>query len=173
MRIVKRTGSKIDWLKWRTEVPRVFGITPAAPETLPVDALLTTRCSVTKKGGQSEAVPKDFYVSPLNLRFYRVCEQLGRRYGILSDLYGIHFDDEELPFYDIHPSELTDDRLIELGTMIGTKCRQRRIERLAFYNTSPIMSKPYFCMLAASGLETYFLTQLPRFDGVVAQGFFS
>ncbi len=173
MPIVRRTGSKVDWRHWATDVPRVFGITPITPGELTEETLLTTRCSVTKAVGKPKARPKEFYVSPLNLRFYRMCEQLGRRYGILSDLYGIHFDDEELPFYDVHPSELTDDRLIELGRIIGTKCRTRRIARVAFYNTSPIMSKPYFCMLAASELKVYFLTMLPRPTPVAEREFFT
>lgn len=164
---------KIDWQgDWVGEIQAKLGIvTVASPDEVP-KALLISRCSKTKAVGKPAAVPREFYVSPLNLAFYAYCEAVGRRYGILSDLYGLHLDTEELPFYDIHPSELTNDKLVELGKTIGKKCRERGWEKVAFYNSGPVMSLPYFLMLRASGLKSYFFTRLPAVLPAGARSFF-
>lgn len=125
---------------------------------LPEGVLWTSRCSKTKKlaGG----LPKNLYVSSLNIKFYECMEKYGLRYAILSDLYGIHFDDEKLAYYDIHPSSLTAEEKERLGKIIGEKTKGRGYSKVVFYNSSPLMSRPYFEMLSHSGLEVYFVTRL-------------
>lgn len=120
----------------------------------------TTRCSKTKGKGGDRAVPRNFYLSTINLRFYAWAEGRGLEYGILSDLYGIHFWNESLAFYDIHPSTLTDDQLRALGQTIGRKCRMRKISSVVFAEMSPIFSVPYLVMLLNSGLQVAYTTRL-------------
>ena len=86
------------------------------------DSLLISRCSKTKnierRGG---ALPTEFYVSNINKLFYKYCISGKYRFGILSDLYGIHFDDERKEFYDIHPKQLSDEDFERLGKVIREK----------------------------------------------------
>jgi len=145
---------------WKQEIKDYFGISYTDPQDAPGDALWVTRCSKTKLCQLGKSIPKYFYVSVQNLRFYASMESYGQHYGILSDKYGIHFDDEELEFYDIHPSELTAADKQKLGEIIRKKCLERGWTKLIFWNSSPIMSKPYFEILAASKLEIYYTTQL-------------
>ena len=116
-------------------------------------------CSKTKSGIPI-AIPKEFYVSDRLLRFYRWCEENEQPYGILSDKYGIHWMDEGLKYYDIHPSQLTESEFMRLGKEIGRKCREKGVEILIFQNTSPLMSRPYFKMLFHSKVKFYYITKL-------------
>lgn len=125
--------------------------------------LITSRCSKTKTGKDS-ATPKEFYVSDINLNFYAAMENAGFYYGILSDKYGIHFCDEKLDYYDIHPSELTKEKKVELGKIIGEKVSKLGYEAIIFYNTSPLLSLPYFEMLENSGLKIYYVSKLDLFS---------
>ena len=125
--------------------------------------LITSRCSKTKTGKNS-AIPKEFYVSNINLNFYATMENAGFYYGILSDKYGIHFCDEKLDYYDIHPSELTKEKKAELGKIIREKVSNLGYDAIIFYNTSPLLSSPYFEMLENSGLKIYYVSKLNLFS---------
>lgn len=139
-----------------------FSIFPTCEEAIAAGFFPTTRCSKTKGKGGDRAVPRDFYLSQTNLRFYAWAE--GHvpplEYGILSDLYGVHFWNEALAFYDIHPSTLSDRQLLELGRTIGRKCRMRGITHLLFTDSSPIFSTPYLVMLLNSGLQVAYSMRL-------------
>ena len=124
--------------------------------------LITSRCSQTKTG-KDKAIPRDFYVSNININFYEAMEKNNFYYGILSDKYGIHFADEKLDYYDIHPSELTTEEKQRLGKIIGVKTLEKGYDTIIFYNTSPLLSAPYFEMLEASGLKIYFISDLNLF----------
>ncbi|MBO7043597.1 hypothetical protein J6W34_03510 [bacterium] len=121
--------------------------------------LLTTYCSKTKTG-YSKAIPKEFYVSKRNLKFYKFCEEHELYYGILSDMYGLHFCDEKLDFYDIHPNSLTLENKKNLGNIIREKCNDRNINKIIFYAPSPLQSLPYFQMLSYSNIDFYYITKL-------------
>lgn len=130
--------------------------------------LWSSRCSKTKGKDLDIAIPKDFYISPLNLLFYRYMKKYGLRYGIISDMYGLHYDDEYLRFYDVHPSTLTIDDKKRLGEIIGKKMLQRNYSKIIFYNTSPKLSIPYFEMLLYAkeyyGIEILFITKIGLLD---------
>jgi len=119
-----------------------------------------TRCSKTKGKVGEEALPKDFYVSSQNLQFYSWCEKNKLKYGILSDMYGMHFWNEKKKFYDIHPSSLTDDDFERLGKLIREKMITNSFDSFLFWNSSPLMSAPYFYMMKLSGLKIFYITKL-------------
>lgn len=130
---------------------------PEFPSTQPPNSLYVTRCCSIKTS-LPEAIPKEFYLSDIVQRFIKFCISNNLNYAILSDLYGIHFKDEKLKTYDIHPSSLTDAQFIHLGELIKNKCSG--IDTIYYHNPSPLMSIPYFKMLKASGFKIYYLTQL-------------
>ena len=121
--------------------------------------LFVTSCSKTKSGKQ-KATPKEFYVSKRNISFYKICEDLGLTYAIQSDLYGLHFYDEELEWYDIHPSVLTKKDKEVLGKIIAKKSADRNIDVIIFCNPSPLQSRPYLEMLSYSGINYYFVSDM-------------
>lgn len=129
-------------------------------EVIKRGGLFCSRCSKTKSTGKLADVPRNFYISPLNINFYNACESRGFRYAILSDEYGIHFDDEKLAFYDMHPSKLTQNDYIGLALHIKRKCKERGIKELIFYNTSPLMSKPYFKMMKMSKVPFCYFSKI-------------
>ena len=161
---------------WKNRLLNEFGVdwieNQKMLKNLLPDSLLISRCSKTKNiqrmGG---ALPTEFYVSDINKLFYKYCISGKYRFAILSDLYGIHFDDEYKDFYDIHPSQLTNEDFERLGKIIRDKVLKKYpiIKRFIFYNTSPKMSIPYFKMLRASGIKTYFISkiELLNFDRIL------
>jgi len=145
---------------WQYEIRERWGISMLSQcSPLVENVLWVTRCSKTKKGIY-RGTPKDLYVSPINRYFYTYMEQRGLPYGVLSDKYGLHMDDEELEYYDIHPKELTEYDKGMLGELIRKKACGRGFSKLVFYNPSPLMSIPYFEMLYYSGLEIFYTTVL-------------
>jgi hypothetical protein len=145
---------------WRQEIHErwdIKGLENADDLTDPV--LWATRCSKTKNGIHS-GTPKELYVSSVNRYFYRCMEEQGLRYGVLSDKYGFHFDNEKLPNYDIHPSDLSQRDRKLLGQLIRDKAVGQGFARIVFYSPSPLMSVPYFEMLHHSGLEVFYTTRL-------------
>ena len=149
---------------WREDIRRWWGIeTLEDPTAAPPDILWTTRCSQTKR--RVSGRPEEVYVSILNRRFYRFVKDRGLRFGVLSDKYGLHMDDERLAYYDMHPSQLLPAQKVLLGGLIRQKTAAAGFDAVAFYNNSPLMSKPYFEMLAHSGLKVFYTTRLPRVEG--------
>lgn len=148
---------------WRGEVRVRFGINPLdSPPPARRDVFWATRCARIKAevdAGQ----PDDLYQSPINRAFYRFVHHHGLRFGVVSDLYGLHLDRERLAAYDVHPSELTPDAKRRLGKLLGEKVRAEGFGTLIFYNNSPIRSRPYFEILAASDLdEIFYCTRLAK-----------
>jgi hypothetical protein len=146
--------------RWRREIREEWSIETLEP-TRPLlrAALWTTRCSKTKQD-VVRGKPRDLYVSPINLLFYRWVEERGLRYGVLSDKYGLHLQEEELEYYDLHPSVLTVSDKRRLGETIKKKAVRVGFGTIVFYNPSPLMSVPYFEMLYYSGLDVYYTTVL-------------
>ena len=95
-------------------------------------------------------------------------EKYSLRYGIISDMYGLHYDDEYLEFYDIHPSTLSQEDKKKLGNIIGKKMIERGYTKTIFYNTSPKLSIPYFEMLLYAkelyNIDIYFITRIKLLD---------
>ena len=145
---------------WRSEIQEYWGI-HVLNWHIPLvrEILWVTRCSKTKNGVAS-GTPKELYVSPVNKYFYRCMERQGLRYGVLSDKYGLHFDNEELPYYDVHPSDLSQHDKERLGQLVRDKTLAQGFTQIIFYNPSPLMSVPYFEILHYSGLEVFYTTRL-------------
>ena len=157
------SNSRIAWKEmvadWRRYIRRRWRIIPVeSVKAVWGPALWTTRCSRTKPVPQG--FPHEMYLSPITNAFFRFVHKHGLRYGVLSDRYGLHLDIERLPYYDVHPSELSDADKQALGLAIRRKVEQLGFDRIVFYNVSPLMSVPYFEMLFYSGLPTYFIRSL-------------
>jgi len=120
--------------------------------------LACSRCSKTKT--KKTGIPKEFYVSAPNLQFYHWCEIHKLRYGILSDMYGIHMDDEVKEYYDVHPSKLSESDFRKLAVKIKTRMNELGYRGFLYFNSSPIMSSPYFYMMQLTGLKIFYITKL-------------
>lgn len=147
---------------WKRQIRSRWGIKLWRQEKVPAQRVLwVTRCSKIKNA-RKHGTPKNLYGSPVNQRFYQWAEYRNLRYGILSDKYGLHLDNESLEWYDIHPSQLSEDNKTRLGKEIAKKSKLLKKRIIVFYNPSPLRSVPYFEMLAESGLEIYYTTRLPN-----------
>jgi hypothetical protein len=144
---------------WREQIGRRWSIHLLGEANSPAAPLWCTRCAPVK--GIDRGVPSRLYQSRLISGFFALMERSGRRYGVLSDLYGLHMDDEDLAGYDLHPSRLTAEDKVRLGRVVGTKARLNGFQEVVFYNSSPLRSVPYFEILAASGLSVWYTTRLP------------
>ena len=150
---------------WRVDIGKIWGIRILPQEgRLPEDVLWITRCSKTKSG-IIRGTPKEMYVSAINRYFYRHMERWGKRYGVLSDHYGLHLDNEELPWYDIHPSQLSQEDKRQLGQVIRNKALREGFRTIIFYAPAPLMSIPYFELLHFSGLKLFYTTRLTGING--------
>jgi hypothetical protein len=147
-------------VNWRQEIRERWGIKILENmDCLPEAVLWTTRCSKTKNDVNC-GTPKELYVSSVNKYFYKCMERQGLRYGVLSDKYWLHFDNEELPYYDIHPSDLSRHDKKRLGQLIRDKATAQSFTQVIFYSPSPLMSVPYFEMLHYSDLDLFYTTRL-------------
>ena len=121
-------------------------------------SLLVTSCSKTKL--VKKGYPKDLYHGKINKLFYKFVENNNLDYGIISDKYGLHMFDENLPYYDIHPSSLSYAQKKDLGAKIREKIKNYGYKDIIFYYPSPLLSKPYFEMLWYSKLSVYYLSTI-------------
>ncbi|HPQ05439.1 MAG TPA: hypothetical protein PKZ88_08255 [Methanothermobacter sp.] len=150
------TLSKKDWKKSLKENFKFKII--EKPEDIPENALWTTSCSKTKKIKQG--VPKDLYQGKTQKIFYKYMEKFNLKYGILSDKYGIHMYNECLPYYDIHPNELSTETKKDLGKVVRQKVKKHGFDKIIFYYNSPLFSQPYFQILYFSQLPIYYTTSI-------------
>lgn len=132
-------------------------------QKIPSDTLWTTSCSKTKFS-RKKGIPTEFYRGRYNLLFYKYVQQYELDFGVLSDKYGIHLQDEYLEYYDVHPTELTMDDKKNLGKIIKKKVKENGHKRLIFYFPSPLMSKPYFEMLWFSKLPVFYISKIKLLD---------
>ena len=134
-------------------------------QKIPTDALWTTSCSKTKST-KKRGYPKDFYLGKYNKLFYHYIELYNYDYGIISDKYGLHFKNECLNYYDIHPSNLSLEDKSELGKIIKEKTIDNGFKEIIFYYPSPLQSKPYFEILWFSGVPVYYISKIKILDNV-------
>jgi hypothetical protein len=144
--------------RWTSEIFARWGIQTLTLSAAPEGALWVSRCAATKRVGRGTA--RNLYDSPLLEYFLRFVETNGIAYAVLSDRYGLHYPDERLARYDIHPSSLSTEERRQLGQLIRRKASGRGYDTVVFYNGSPVRSVPYFEMLAASGLTIWYTTRL-------------
>jgi len=122
------------------------------------DTMLISNCSRTKGTQGDVAFPKKFYLGSNAQKTIKFAEQLNIPYGILSDLYGIHYHDEALAFYDIHPTEVPDKE--ELARVLKKKCEERGVKQVIYCQSSPAMGRFYIDLLLMAGLKVYYVTSL-------------
>ena len=125
------------------------------------DVIVCSRCSKTKGEIGDKTIPRNFYISKQNIQFYEWCEKYDIYYAILSDNYGLYLCDEEKEFYDVHPSSLTNEQFVKLAEIIKEKMEDNKWKTFLFWNSSPIMSTPYFYMMKLTGFDIYYITSLP------------
>ena len=129
--------------------------------------LLVTRCSGTKTNKvQDKYYPKELYQGLVPQLFFKKMDVEKLRYGVLSDLHGIVWDDEQIANYDMPPQAVTDEGFVKLGEIIHNKVLEKYplVKKIFFYNTSVIMSYPYFKMLKASQYDCYYFSNLQYLD---------
>jgi hypothetical protein len=146
-------------LPWREEILKYWGVTHVSIDTIDTsNHIWTSRCARTKLVRKGK--PRELYRSDLLDEFYRFVESKRVRYGIVSDAYGLHMDEEVLPYYDVHPSALSASDKRKLGEAVGCKAALAGFRSLVFFAHSPLMSRPYFEILACSELQILFVTTL-------------
>ncbi len=146
-------------MTWKDEINRHWGIRCVSISTLALDRYLwISRCAKTKM--VVEGTPRDLYRSELLEEFYGFVDLHRLRYGVISDRYGLHMDDEVLSYYDIHPSTLSDSAKRELGRIVARKAADAGYHSVVFFAHSPLMSRPYFEILGYSKLDVYYVTTL-------------
>ena len=150
---------------WRKKIKESYGIQYVSQKEIEgiigaPNLLWVTRCCLAKSC--ASGLPTEMYNSSILRYFYRFAQEKGLHFAIVSDKHGLHFSDERLPYYDIHPSMLSAEDKKRLGAVIRSKADSRNLKGIIFYNNSPLMSKPYFEMLSESGLEVFFTTRLPN-----------
>lgn len=154
---------------WVQDLVEVFNITPILnsndlKNVMKLNPLWTSRCSKQKSDKTKNMTPSEFYVGPTNLQFYDYMNKNNLRYGIISDYYGLLYDNDKIDYYDVHPSEIDDKIKQALGKVIQDKAQKEGYNEIIFFNSSPVMSKPYFEMLHYSNLDIYYVTSLKLLD---------
>jgi hypothetical protein len=104
---------------------------------------LLANCSQTKGKQGDVAYPRQFYLGECQ-KYMKYAERHNLPFGILSDLYGIHFHDEQLSFYDLRP-EMVDS--LELAPKISERLNSRNITKVLYICESPSRARPYLKFL--------------------------
>jgi phenylalanyl-tRNA synthetase alpha subunit len=77
-----------------------------------------THCCAKKdnslRGGGKKVTPDKLYTSERIQRFMNECKKKGAEWAIFSDKYGVVFPNQEIEWYDKHPSKVTDEEFEEL-----------------------------------------------------------
>jgi hypothetical protein len=72
-----------------------------------------THCCAKKdnslRGGGKKVTPDKLYTSERIQRFMNECKKKGAEWAIFSDKYGVVFPNQEIEWYDKHPSKVTDE----------------------------------------------------------------
>lgn len=126
------------------------------------NVLPITHCSATKGNKGEKAVPRDFYVSAPNMRFYNWCDHHTLEYGVLSDVYGLHLWNEEESFYDVHPSSLDKKQFRQLASKIYFKMESINCNEFLYHGLPPVRCRPYFYMMIITGMKIFYTTKLPK-----------
>lgn len=128
--------------------------------------LLTTCCSTTKGIAKTnrELLASEMYLGKPQVEFYEFCDRNNLRYGILSDLYGLHMDTERFPLYDIGPQQLPDTVLWRRGEMIRDVCDRLGYKGIIFQLCSPVRARTYLVMALASRLPVVYTIPLKLID---------
>lgn len=125
--------------------------------------LYVTRCCATEVQ-DAQGLPERMYANFINNALYAFGRSYKRPFAVVSDLYGLHFQGEVRPRYDLHPSNLTAEQVMALGKRIRRLAIGSGFKTLVYYTNSPqrAIAGPYLDMLKASRLKCYFTTWLPR-----------
>lgn len=147
---------------WRSEFAqygvRVYSGSDVVAVIAKKGRILVANCSKTKGERGQVAYPKEFYKGQNAQLTIAFAEAHKLPYGILSDMYGIHFDDEALPYYDTHPSEVIDKE--GLAEILRCKCEERFVTSVVYRNSSPARARFYIDLLLLAGLEVVYVTSL-------------
>jgi hypothetical protein len=77
-----------------------------------------THCSAKKddslKGTGKKVTPDKLYTATFIQRFVNECKKKGVEWCIFSDKYGVVFSNEEIEWYDKHPSKVTEEEFKKL-----------------------------------------------------------
>jgi hypothetical protein len=124
------------------------------------DLVLTTNCCREKLARRDPADHREIYLGRIQRRTHEYARLRGIPSGTLNAYNGIFFDGDPVPPYDIHPSQLDDARLVELGRNIGRRCRSRGVPGVAYYQSTPYFAMPYLVMLSYSGIPFVYASRL-------------
>ena len=151
---------------WREEFARRWGAVTLSESDVAASRhrLWATRCCRIKSGLGGR--PREMYRSPLVQHFLAFAEASGLAYAIVSDKYGLHFPEERVAYYDLGPWDLSSVARKALGEVVGAQAQERGHKEILFYNTSPLMSRPYLEILSSSGLRVFFTTRLPKLEAL-------
>ena len=77
-----------------------------------------THCSAKKdnslKGRNKKVTPDKLYIATPIQRFINRCKEKGVEWAIFSDKYGVLFPNQEIEWYDKHPSKVTEEEFKKL-----------------------------------------------------------
>lgn len=122
--------------------------------------LCVTNCTRKKQKTNKAVVPKDLYTSTIFSKFVQFCECHCIPYAILSDLYGLCFQNEKINSYDLAPNEVKDrDGLAQLiNSKMNTKCPSK--DTIVYYRSSPVFAWTYLDILLRTNFKIIFVLKL-------------
>lgn len=124
-----------------------------------------THCSAAKdaslEGSGEKVTPDKLYTAAPLQRFVRTCQEMGADWAIFSDKYGVIFPREKIPWYEKHPSKVTDAEYLKL--LAGFIQRLGGYDEIWFYH-NPGRFHPLYKRLVteiqAAGKNIHLFTHL-------------
>lgn len=135
---------------------------------IPHGVLPVANCSKIKGNNENRmAIPRIFYQGKDAQRFMRFCEYFNIRYAILSDEYGLHFQDEQKPFYDRAPASVIDRE--KLAKIIKQLLIFHDYYGIIYYCPTPSRAWTYLDILLRCNISIKYVRQLRMTEN---EGFF-
>lgn len=133
--------------------------------------LFITHCCAEKNPNLSEGKAEELYIGNRNQRFYKQVKSRHLRYCTLSDKYGIIQPTDIIQTYNVAPSDLTEEGLIELKERVA-KQLPKDINTIVYFGVSPSMTEFYLKMFKNVNLTKYFITRFCWIDKVQVKALF-
>lgn len=152
MRLTKYTWPYIFSIKYDVTVIEYM---KEAPE----DAIWITRCS-REKSTLEQGTAQQIYSGKWNQLFYTTAQERKKRFGTISDYYGLVLETDTILNYNLPPSALGTVKKKILGERIREQCIKNNIPSLCFWYASPIMSVPYMEILKYTRLPVFYARKL-------------
>lgn len=154
--------------EWKLRIPVTSGFA-WLEEPIEVDvntSLFITHCCADKNKELEQGTAEQLYIGNRNKRFYSYVKLHNYRYCTVSDKYGIITPEQIIETYNVAPSDLTEEDIVNLKLKIQSQF-PNNVDSIFYYGASPSMTEFYLKLFKNVEVQNkYFITKFCYLDNV-------